>query len=244
MEPQDQKSDSPKPDVKSDADVKPEPETIEQQQSQQQQQQQQHPSSVIMRRQVITTAGTIEDETKAEQLSPEENTVKTSDASTESSPQNGTPQPVQYQEGREAQNRAAFEQEGFAVATTEGYNNNQNEYHAVSDEIPYTVTIQEHPHNIHIGGTHYEATEDAKGQIIYANLESVSSPFASNQHFNATDAASYMQQHQYQNYQQHYSSRSPDDSPPSNLVHRSDPTLASRMYSTVSTFEITFFITA
>lgn len=236
MEAQDQKSNSPEPDATPDADVKLEPETAEQQQ---QQPQQQHPSTVIMRRQVITTAGTIEDETKAEQPSPEENPVKVSDASAEGSPQNGTSQTVQYQEGTEGQNRAAFEQESFTVATTESYNNSQNEYHSVSDEIPYTVTIQGHPHNIPIGGTHYEATEDAKGQIIYANLESVSSPYASNQHYNATDAAAYMQQHQYQSYQQHYSSRSPDDSPPSNLIHRSDPTLGpSRMYPAVSGFVI------
>lgn len=226
MEPQEQKS-SPEPEVKSESDVKSEPEP---------EQHQQHSSSVIMRRQVITTAGTIEEETKAEQPSPDENTMKASDASTEGSPQSGTTQTIQYQEGADGQSRGGFEQERFTVATTEGYN--QNDYQNVSDEIQYTVEIQGHSHNIPITGTHYDSTDDAKGQpIIYANLESVSSPYTNNQHYNAPDAASYMQQHQYQNYPQHYTSRSPDDSPPSTLVHRSDPTLASsRLYSTVSNF--------
>lgn len=229
MEPQDQKSNSPEQKVAPDIDVKPEPETIGEQQ---QHQQQQHPSSVIMRRQVITTAGTIEDETKIENPSPEEQIMKTSEGSVEGSPQNGTP--VQYQEGGEEQTRAAFEPDRFTVATTEAYNNNQNEYQNVSDNMQYTLEIHGQPHNIPIAGTHYETVEDTKSQIIYTNLESVSSPYAGNQHYSVTDTGTYMP-HQYQNYQPQYTSRSPDDSPPSNLVHRNDPTLASsRLYSTVS----------
>lgn len=228
MEPQEQKS-SPEPEVKSASDVKSEPEPEPQQPHQQ------HPSSVIMRRQVITTAGTIEEETKTEQPSPPDNTMKASDASAENSPQDGTIQAAQYQESSDGQSRPAFEPDArFPVTTTEGYSN-PNDYQNVSDDIQYTVEIQGHLHNIPMTGTHYDATEDPKGQITYANLESVSSPFPNNQHYNATDAASYIQQHQYQNYQQHYTSRSPDDSPPSSLVHRSDPTLASsRLYTAVS----------
>lgn len=232
MEPQDQKS-SPEPEVKPDLEIKAESES-----EQQPQQQQQHTSSVIMRRQVITTAGTIEDETKAEQLSPEENIIKTNDASAESSPQNEASQTVQYQEGREEQNRTTFDPERFNVATTEGYNH-QNDYHGVPDGMQYTVQIPEDPHDIPITGGHYESTEDTKTQIIYANLESVSSPYANNQHYSTTDGVSYIQQQQYQNYSQHYPPRSPDDSPPSTLVHRNDPTLSSsRLYPVSLNFKI------
>lgn len=229
MEVQEQKP-SPEPEAKPEPEVKSDPEP-----------EQQHPSTVIMRRQVITTAGTIEDETKAEQPSPQEANLRASDASAEASPQNGTtPQPVQYQESNGAPEgpqrgaAAAFDQEHFTVATSEGYTD-QSEYQGVSDEIHYTVAIQGHPHDLPIAGAHYDAAEDAKGHIIYTNLESVSSPYTSNQHYNANDATTYIQHHQYPGYQQHYTSRSPEDSPPSNLVHRNDPTLASsRVYPAVS----------
>lgn len=191
---------------------------------------QEQQSSVIMRRQVITTAGTIEDEAKAQEQAAAVESINESEAPNEGSPQSAQAIVVQFQEEPSSQ-----------IEQQERYENNNNEpnnyapqqeYAQVGGTVEYetTVNIQGSLQHV-IGSTQYETQDDTK-RVVYADLRSVqSSSFATPQAYAHNDGATYMQQHQYQSYGQHYdASRNSDDSPPNTLVHGTDPTLSSRIY--------------
>lgn len=89
MEPQ-LSSSPPETKVKTEAEVKTESEPTEQQ------------SSVIIRRQIITTAGTIEEQTTTPS-SAVEDSVQASNTPLEGSPQNGVVAAVEYEETVEQQ---------------------------------------------------------------------------------------------------------------------------------------------
>ncbi|RZC35764.1 transcription factor GATA-4-like [Asbolus verrucosus] len=180
--------------------------------------------SVIIRRQVITTAGTIEEnieEARIEQIAGEE-IVKTSESPVQNAQEQdqNNSQIVQYEDQTTSdQNYEEAGQQVYvteAVITTEGYSS-QAEYNQQS-----TVT--------------YEALEMAPNASItiesaeYADLESVNNP-----HYNqyGNDATQYLQHHQYQNQYSNYTvDRAGAESPQSALYRDTDPNLASSRYQT------------
>lgn len=196
---------------------------------------QEHQSSVIMRRQVITTAGTIEDEVKAQEQAAAVENIE-AEAQNEGSPQNAQPIVVQFQEQPPSQ---IEQQERYENNNNEPNNYaSQQEYAQVGGTVEYETTVNISGSLQHvIASTQYE-TQDESKRVVYADLQSVQSPsFANPQSYSHNDGATYMQQHQYQSYAQHYdASRNSDDSPPNTLVHGTDPTLSSRIYQVSTPF--------
>lgn len=195
---------------------------------------QEQQSSVIMRRQVITTAGTIEDEAKAQEQAEAVETIE-SEAQNEGSPQSAPAIVVQFQEQPSSQ---IEQQERYENNNNEPNNyTSQQEYTQVGATVQYEATVNIPLQHV-IGSTQYE-TQDETKRVVYADLQSVQSPsFANPQSYTHNDGAIYMQQHQYQSYGQHYdASRNSDDSPPNTLVHGTDPTLSSRIYSVSATIK-------
>lgn len=181
----------------------------------------QQPTSVIMRRQVITTAGTIEENIEEEQIAGEE-IVNTSESPEEQEQKNV--QIVQYEEQNSEQN---YEESGQVyvtgtVITTEGYSTQtdypQNQYTTL--ELPANATI-----------TTIEGD--------YAELESVNNSTYSGQ-YSGNDGTQYIH-HQYQTPAQ-YSTYNVEraESPQTALYRDTDPNLASSRY-TVSFFKILYF---
>lgn len=206
----------------------------------------QNMSSVIIRRQVITTAGTIEQpppEPKIEQVAAEE-VVKTST----STPLNGSPQepsPVASQDIQQYEEHSTlaevqyevepqhFSEQG--VVSTEQYSTANQEY-SQEQPIEYTTTIETAniqgsvPH-IQIEGVQFsESHDDVKVSVKYTDLDSVSSAQYQASHFTA-DGNQYLHQPQYQQYQSYGIAQGPDDSPPNSVLYKSDPNLsAARIY--------------
>lgn len=232
--------------VKAEAEVKQESGSPEQEKM----------SSVIIRpqlRQVITTAGTIEEsveEPKIEQVVAEE-IVKTSTSTPISgSPQEPTsvpPQEVQQYEEQPQQTEEHYEveqqQQHFqeqAVVAAEQYPVTTQEYQVQEQPIEYTTSVEVAsmqgtvPH-IQIEGAHYgEAQqEETKVGVEYTNLDTVpSAQYQQAGHF-SNDGSPFIHQQQqpFQQFQNYGIARGPEDSPPSSVLYKNDPNLASsRMY--------------
>lgn len=184
--------------------------------------------SVITRRQVITTAGTIEEnveESRIDQVAGEE-VVKTS---TSPDPASSQDQIKNDSEAAQYEEEAAPAEESFketvqgvqhafpddTVVTTEAYPSSQPDYqHQQTQELQFT-TVEINP----VGNVTIEQGE-------YADLETA--PQYSHQYGN--NAVHYLQHHQYQNqFQNAYplERTGTSDSPPSALYRNTDPNLAS-----------------
>lgn len=225
-------------DMKTEADIKQESNSAGQEQNM---------SSVIIRRQVITTAGTIEEnieEPKIEQVAAEE-VVKTSTSTPiTGSPQEATsvtPQEVQQFEEQSRQveeQHYEVEQQQHFTEQTEQYPVTTQEYQVQEQPIEYTTTVEvatiqgSVPH-IQIEGTQYaEQQEEAKVGVEYTNLDSVPSSQYQPTHFTG-DNNQYITHQQFQNpqFQNYGIAREPEDSPPNSVLFKNDPNLASsRMY--------------
>lgn len=177
--------------------------------------------SVIIRRQVITTAGTIEEnieETKIEQIAGEE-VVNTSESPEEQVISEEGTTIVHYEEQTTPDQNYDDSQSLYvteAVITTEGYPS-QGDYHQQPQTVAYTTTLDmQQPNAITI-----ESAE-------YAQLESVNNP-----HYNGpyeNEAAQFLH-HQYPNQYSGYS----DDktgiiNPQAALYRDTDPNLGSSRY--------------
>jgi hypothetical protein len=182
--------------------------------------------SVIIRRQVITTAGTIEEnieEARIEQIAGEE-IVKTSDSpvhQTSQDQEQSNSQIIQYEEqttqDQNYEEAASSVYVTEAVITTEGYSS-QAEYHQPQQTVPAYTTL-EMPTNTSI------TIESAE----YADLESVNTPHFGGQY--ANDATQYLQQHQYHTQYPNYTvERTGEESPQRALFRDTDPNLASSRY--------------
>jgi hypothetical protein len=182
--------------------------------------------SVIIRRQVITTAGTIEEnieEARIEQIAGEE-IVKTSDSpvhQTSQDQEQSNSQIIQYEEqttqDQNYEEAASSVYVTEAVITTEGYSS-QAEYHQPQQTVPAYTTL-EMPTN---GSITIESAE-------YADLESVNTPHFGGQY--ANDATQYLQQHQYHTQYPNYTvERTGEESPQRALFRDTDPNLASSRY--------------
>lgn len=263
---------SPSPEIKPKLEaVPPEPEL-------------QPPQSVIIRRQVITTAGTIEEnveEAKVETgiVSDESSVVKTS----ESPPANDlngdeeiivpnhhqppSSEMVQYDDEQTTSSVAAVvEQTAYADdSNQQSYNNNSvagtpsaaenviatedyaSSHHPASDyqqQQQHQHHQQQHHHHHHPSVHHFaveitpngavqQVTIEAQGE--YVDLESVNAT-QYNGHYNSNDGQQYLQQHQYEQFQNYPIERTNDSdhSPPntSSLLYRNnDPNLGSSRYS-------------
>lgn len=179
------------------------------------------PQSVIIRRQVITTAGTIEEnieETKIEQIAGEE-VVNTSEPQEEQVITEEGTTIVQYEEETapdqnydEAQSVYVTE----AVITTEGYPS-QADYHQQSQTVAYTTSLDMQQSNA-------ITIEPAE----YAQLESVNNP-----HYNGPyeNEASQFLHHQYPNQYPGYSDDKAGILNPQTALYRdTDPNLGSSRY--------------
>ncbi|KAF2880246.1 hypothetical protein ILUMI_25924 [Ignelater luminosus] len=226
-------------DMKTEAEIKQESNSAGQEQNM---------SSVIIRRQVITTAGTIEEnieEPKIEQVAAEE-IVKTSTSTPiTGSPQEAssvTPQDVQQFEEQSRQveeQHYEVEQQQHFTEQTEQYPVTTQGYQQVQEQpLEYTTTvevatIQGNVPHIQIEGTQYaEQQEEAKVGVEYTNLDSVPAAQFQPTHFTG-DGNQYISHQQFQSSQfQNYGiAREPEDSPPNSVLFKNDPNLASsRMY--------------
>ncbi|XP_063902854.1 uncharacterized protein LOC135122539 isoform X6 [Zophobas morio] len=182
--------------------------------------------SVIIRRQVITTRGTIEEnveEARIEQIAGEE-IVKTSESPVPETPQeqeHSSSQIVQYEEQPASEQNYEESTQVYVtegVITTESYSS-QSEYHQQPHTVAYTALDPS-------GTITIESTAE------YADLESVN-----NSHYTGTqygnDASQYLQHQQYQNHYPNYAvDRTGADSPQSALFRDTDPNLASSRYQT------------
>ncbi|XP_044267553.1 GATA-binding factor 3-like isoform X2 [Tribolium madens] len=180
-------------------------------------------ASVIIRRQVITTAGTIEDnieDPRIEQIAGEE-VVNTSDSPVQQvaseQEQNNVVQIVQYEEQPTSEQNYEEGAQQVFVCTTEGYSS-QAEYPQQETVAYTTLNI---PANAQAIAT-IETTE-------YADLDSVNNSTYNDQ-YAGNDAAQYIQ-HYPADYGSYPGQRTGAESPQTALFRNTDPNLASSRYS-------------
>lgn len=199
-------------------------------------------SSVIIRRQVITTAGTIEEnveEPKIEQVASEEVVKTASSTPLTRSPQQPTSvsQPFEDQSAEESYDIDASQHYTEQTIVTNGqYTETTEEYPEQPVEYTATVEVQGTLSQIQIDGGQYveQPPEEAKVGVEYTNLDVPSSqyqgqgatPFAG-------DGTQFIHQptQSFQQFQNFNIARGPEDSPPSSVLYKNDPNLgSSRMY--------------
>ncbi|KAF5305672.1 hypothetical protein FQA39_LY09161 [Lamprigera yunnana] len=183
--------------------------------------------SVIIRRQVITTAGTIEEnveEPKVEQVAEEE-VVK---ASTPSSIGNGSPQDSSRHQYEGQQIEVTHFQDQVQVSAGE-YPVTTQEYQ-VQEHGEYTATVQVGTQIQIDDGQYVEQTEDTKVGVEYTNLDSVPSAQYQATQF-TSDSNQFLQQQSsgqsFQHFQNFTIARGADESPPNSVLYKNDPNLGS-----------------
>lgn len=185
---------------------------------------------IVRSRQVITTAGTIEDESKAQEQ--QEETTRSPEQAQEESPsvENSNETTTIYQDQSQI-GQERYVSNGDGTYTPQEY----SEHHVAGQVVYETAPVEIGEGTVHqmIAAPHFD-TEEPK--VTYTNLQSVSSSFAGGTSYASNDGTTYIQQHQYQQFGPPYASRTVGDSPPSgSLIHRNDPNLASsRIYAPVS----------
>ncbi|XP_031344373.1 GATA-binding factor 5-B-like isoform X3 [Photinus pyralis] len=179
-------------------------------------------SSVIIRRQVITTAGTIEEniEEVKHQQTAEEDGAKSSTPK----PMGATNSPQQFEGQLEV---------GHFQGQSEQYPVTSQEYQVHGQDGQYTATVQVAPHLQLENGQYVEQQEERKVRVEYTDLDTVpNSQYPPGAHF-ANENAQFIsqqptsQQPQFQQFQNFAITRGSDESPPTPVLYKSDPNLAS-----------------
>lgn len=181
--------------------------------------------SVIIRRQVITTAGTIEENLEEPKIEHAvEEVVK---SSTPSSINNDSPQDSSGQQYENHQIEVAHFQESV---NNDEYPVTNQEYQEQGEYATAHIQIE--------GGQFVEPSEDTKVSVEYTNLDSVPNAQYQATHFTG-DNNQFLQQpqpqqqtgQQYQQFQSFAIARSANESPPNSVLYKNDPNLgSSRIY--------------
>ncbi|KAF5277684.1 hypothetical protein FQR65_LT03664 [Abscondita terminalis] len=180
--------------------------------------------SVIIRRQVITTAGTIEEnfkEPKIEQVAAEE-VVK---STTPSSVNNDSPQNSSGQQYDNQSIEVSHFQEQVAVSSEE-YATTSQEYQEQGEYATAHIQIE--------GGQFVEQSEEPKVGVEYTNLDSVPNSQYQSSHF-ASDNNQFLQPQQqqqqsgqqFQQFSNYTIARGSTESPPNSVLYKNDPNMGS-----------------